>query len=99
MTYDPRRMILTVDKDGFTIDTQRGMRIYLDNERIIFTGDSTRDLSLPADQIVELMDNINLAYKLLIHSRTGDIEFNGQPNVRQSEIQEVHLAAGEHDES
>ena len=84
MTYDPRRMKLTVDKDGFTIDTQRGMKVYINNERIVFVGDT-----LPTDKIVELIDNLNLAYKLLIHARSGDIEFNDQPDVRQPDIKSV----------
>lgn len=94
-TYKPpRRMTLTVNKDGFVIDTQRGMKVYIDNEHVMFTGASTRDLSLPADNIVELIHNLDLAYKLLIQSRTGDVYFNDQPNLQQV----PKIAAGESDE-
>ena len=82
-------MTLTVDKDGFKIDTQRGMKVYIDNERVTFTGDSTSDLSLPADSIVELIHNLDLAYKLLIQSRTGDLYFNDQPNLQQPRVKRV----------
>ncbi len=68
-------MKMTINKDGFHIDTKQGLKIRLDNDDLSFFA-GNRNSCIPADDIPELIHHLELAYKLLIDVRIGDVELS-----------------------
>lgn len=82
-------MKLTIDKDGFLVDTGHGLKVRLDDHDMVFMGDN-RYTSLPADDLSEFISQLELAYKMLIGIRSGDIKVSDVPEKIVSQFRCRH---------